>query len=670
MGIKRLQKYQKINIIIIGITLFVILLFSVGYSLLSTQLGVNSTVTVRSIKNVRITDISTPTFTNGASEVYNSRYTEKTVTNNIELSSLTSTVSYTITITNSSDTNYDIKSIETDVFNNDNMTYTLTDLALKTLIPANNSVTFTITYAYKSTVQTLPSTTTLGSILHLEFEEYQDTSLQYAQGSMILNLKGTDAPSNGAWVDTENNHSFTLSNVSYDASNKFYSFGTNGYATLSAPLIPATGDFTLEAYIYTPASTSTDQAIVAQVSDTSNDSGRFKLNLINSNLITFVNTQTSGSKSLYFASGVTASTKYLLQLVRTGGSYKQYINGSLVRTTSIAATNTISQGPLKLARWTNAANQHYAGSIYAVRLYNRALTDSELSNNYDVDANTYQSVSSEKQLYAYVTSNQVVTSGDGLYNTATGTYLYKGAPSDNYIKFASSSDVYRIIGYYSDGTAKIVNTSGQNYAFDASGNHSAETSSYCTSASTLVSTGLYYGCNAWAGNGTTVIGDSTAKTYIDSWYNNLAESISSKIVEHAFEVGVVNAGQTYQEAITSASTATFTGHVGLLTVPDVINASVSQIGTFSTTNSMSNYLVSLADSSSEIWTMTPTSEDTFNEWSVAYGTALGIRRSSRNDQINGGKTALFYVNPAFYISSSTTVTGTGAPGDPFIIVQN
>src|SRR5574344_714277 len=105
MGIKRLQKYQKINIIIIGITLFVILLFSVGYSLVITHLGVNSTVTVRSIKNVRITDISTPTFTNGASEVYNSRYTEKTVTNNIELSSLTSTVSYTITITNSSDTN-------------------------------------------------------------------------------------------------------------------------------------------------------------------------------------------------------------------------------------------------------------------------------------------------------------------------------------------------------------------------------------------------------------------------------------------------------------------------------------------------------------------------------------------------------------------------------------
>jgi hypothetical protein len=665
---RRMPKYKKVNIIVTVLCLLLIGCFSIGYSIMSSNLNANTTVTIRADKNIRITGISTPTLTNGAYEQYNPRYTEDTTTTNVYLPNLNSIATYSITITNSSNTSYDIQAISLDVFNNASMEYSLSNLTTGTVIGANTSKVFTIQFKYKSTVTSIPDNTLLGTVLHLTFEEYTGETLAYASGSMLLNLKGTTAPSNSTWRDTENNHSFTLSNVTYDSSSKSYNFATNGYATLGAPLIPSTGDFTLEAYFLSSSTiTSSDQSIVAQVSDTSNDAGRIKFDALNSNLLLFVSTQTSSNKILYFTSSLAVSTRYLLQVVRTGDTYNQYINGVLVRTTTIPASNTISQGPLKLARWTNTANQHFAGSIFAVRLYNRALNATELANNYDVDANTYPVSTQTNELLAYATTNQVVTSNSGLYNTSTNTYLYRGDTPNNYIKFPSSDDIYRIIGFYSDGKAKLVNTSfSTNLAFDDAGNRNVATSTYCAAAAD--SGCNYYGTNANYNN-LTITNDSTIKTNVDTWYSGLNQTIKNKIVQHTFDSGFVEDTATYANAFTEAASIQYTGYAGLISMTDILNASINPITTLSTAQIVNNnYLVSMVPFAAQYWTMNGSANDTWDVWVSAYGTQLSRKKASRTSQMSGSTNSLFYMLPSIYIDSNSVVSGTGTSDDPFIIV--
>src|SRR5574344_1645888 len=107
---------------------------SLGYSILSSQLSINTNATVRVQKDIRITAISNPTATNGGFEVYNGKYTENSTTFFVDLDELNSTISYNVTITNSGSTNMKVSKINIDVFNNDSMKYTFSNLAIGTVI--------------------------------------------------------------------------------------------------------------------------------------------------------------------------------------------------------------------------------------------------------------------------------------------------------------------------------------------------------------------------------------------------------------------------------------------------------------------------------------------------------------------------------------------------------
>ncbi len=57
---RRMPKYKKVNIIVTVLCLLLIGCFSIGYSIMSSNLNANTTVTIRADKNIRITGISTP----------------------------------------------------------------------------------------------------------------------------------------------------------------------------------------------------------------------------------------------------------------------------------------------------------------------------------------------------------------------------------------------------------------------------------------------------------------------------------------------------------------------------------------------------------------------------------------------------------------------------------
>jgi hypothetical protein len=657
------NRYKKTNLIIIATSLVLVAFLSVGYAYLSEQLNISTNVTVRVDKDIRITALSAPTFTNGASEQYNSKYTESTVTNNVNLPNLNSSVSYTVTITNKGTDTMKISSIASDVFSNSNMEYTIEGANVGTIIQSGEETTLTINFHYKDSVTTIPNDISLGSILSFAFETYTYSGTEYVTGNNTLKLEGTTAPVGSSWTDTVNNHSFALTSVNYDTEYDYYSFGTGSSATLGASLIPTTGDFTLEACILTPSTAgSTDQTIVAQVSDASADTGNIKFN-INGNTITAV---VDGTVVATYSTSLGNGQRYTLQLVRSGGTFKAYLDGVAVGTYTYLSTNSLSDGPLKMSLWTTADNQNYTGSIFALRIYNRSLSTAELVNNYTVDNNKYPSDTSMHTLYTYALNNQVVTTGNGLYNTATDTYLYKGSVTNNYIKFAASTDVYRIIGYYSDGAAKLINTNfSTNLAFDDANNRSASTSTYCASAATS-------GCNYYGTttnyNGLTVTTDSTIKIYVDNWYNNLDSSIKSKILLHDFEGGFIVDKSTLADAMTQSQALMYNTHAALISVIDIFNASKSPITRLSTSQNLTdNYLVSLCSATQQIWTLNPSTADTWDQWATAYGTQVARKRASRTSQMNGSTNTLFYVLPSVYISSTIRVSGTGTASDPFVI---
>ena len=115
-------------------------------------------------------------------------------------------------------------------------------------------------------------------------------------------------------------------------------------------------------------------------------------------------------------------------------------------------------------------------------------------------------------LSKYGVSIPVVSEGDGLYNNGDGTYTYKGANPNNYIKLGT--DTYRIMEIDKDGNLKVIRENtislqwDPGYSTSISGitnsssikgtryaGLSSNTTDYCVSANTKEKN--YYGCKAW-----------------------------------------------------------------------------------------------------------------------------------------------------------------------------
>jgi hypothetical protein len=448
-------KYQKINLIIIVMALVLIGGMTLGYSALNQNLQVNTTVTVRAEKDMRLMSLSVPTLTNGASESYNGKFSEDTITTNDTLPNLNSTATYTVTLNNNNTVAMDVQSITTDVFNNTNMEYSIAGLTIGEPIEAGATVTFTVTFAYKNTVTTVPENTAIGSVLKFTFENY-----------------------------------------------------------------------------------------VARVT-----------------------------------------------------------------------------------------------------------------------------------MLSYATTNQLVTSGNGLYAVGSNKYIYKGTSVDNYVKFSGDTAVYRILNFNADGSMKVIGTDFSNIlAYDAGGNRTVAASPYCTNAATNGCN--YFGTTTAASlsytNNLAVTTDSTIKVYLDNWYTNLASTVKDKILLHDFNGGFVTYNQTPANMIAQTSNIIYTTHVALAGVDDFFNAfETLPTGNINTSVTYSgngtNFMLNSIASNQQMWLLNASTYDTWDQWSLAYGSQFGQKRASRTNQKNGSITADFYVIPCFYVNSNLNVTGTGTAANPFIV---
>lgn len=280
-------------------------------------------------------------------------------------------------------------------------------------------------------------------------------------------------------------------------------------------------------------------------------------------------------------------------------------------------------------------------------------------------------------------TDDVVTSGDGLYEDSyeNGRYVYKGNNPNNYIEF--NGELWRIIAKETDGTYKIIRDQlSENRAFDEANYRTTANNTFCDSS--------YSGCNVYGKvNGIfrlmsgqkmgTVTEDSSLSKYLnETYYNTLTSDAKNQVQTHAFNIGVVlvygggNQNNSIYSDLNGEKAFQWTGNIGLPNVTDILransdsrcNSAGAASGTLEQNLCISNYLV---NNMSEIsfWTMNGYSTQTYATsgavW-VPYRSVNGISFSVQAPSYSGG------VRPVLFLKSTIKITGgNGSQSSPYMI---
>lgn len=219
---------------------------------------------------------------------------------------------------------------------------------------------------------------------YLECSTNYKTYDNYATGA-ILHLDGYDAPVTGFWNSRTGSNNAQMFNMDgtaasgYNQNKKAYVFdGINDYMTIenSISLLnrnEVTFEFCAKKNTNIPGTTNW----VLFENETYPTSGEM------------IRIDNSGQSLFYRISNVTyaaVSTPniinnkvYYIAITRTGTNYKMYLDGTLVK------QGDIGQIPAAPVKNINIQSQRHYGEHYSVRVYNRALTDIEIQQNYNID---------------------------------------------------------------------------------------------------------------------------------------------------------------------------------------------------------------------------------------------------------------------------------------------
>ena len=175
---RRLIKRIPKSFYAVSIVLIVVMSMTVVCASLSTQMLLNGDATVRVAADIRITNVEMLNPVSGAYETVNLHYSKDTADLYSTLPALNSTISFKITVENTSNDVYVISAIGNTLSNNQ-ITSNVTDFE-GTIIDANDSEELTVTYQYDSEVSALPADTTQTANLSFTFERPNASMIEYS----------------------------------------------------------------------------------------------------------------------------------------------------------------------------------------------------------------------------------------------------------------------------------------------------------------------------------------------------------------------------------------------------------------------------------------------------------------------------------------------------------
>ena len=389
------------------------------------------------------------------------------------------------------------------------------------------------------------------------------------------------------------------------------------------------------------------------------------------------------STNLYTFNGLTEGTEYDIMVRVTSGKGKQTTSEITQVTTNTIVIPTFTESEISNGKRVTITYPEGCGSKYTCTYQknnensvtvtsttvNVTFTDSGSVVAKVSDGTNTASSSYNVTVIVDITDN-VVTSGDGLYEDEyeEGRYVYRGADPNNYIEF--NNELWRIISKEADGTYKILrNETVTSMAFDSRG---ARTTGYCSQGYAPT-----YGCNAWSStanmvgspseftNGSytgTIDADSEMLTYLNGEYLESITENREKIENHDYGIGSVTYNNNdLQGQIASENNYKWNGSIGLISVSDYLkaNSDMETCGTASTNNSAyttcrnTNWMYI---SGTYWWTLSPYADNSYYVWYVRDDGYL-------SNNVNNSRG----VRPAVYLTSNLSLSGSGTESDPFII---
>ena len=216
------------------------------------------------------------------------------------------------------------------------------------------------------------------------------------QNGLVLALDATDRNSyvsgSTTWLDISGNanNGTLVSGSTFNSANggSIVFEGTSSYAEVAnnTSLNSTTGTLSLW-FNYTSAP-GNGSVIIGKTNTPSSFNGY--------NIFIFQGTiagQIKGSTSLIVTnltgSAVSTNTWYNFSLsYSSGNTYTTYLNGTALGSGSLVSFNMSTQ-PLRMARSLDAYWTYFAGSISAVRLYNRELSATEIQQNYEAQKSRF-----------------------------------------------------------------------------------------------------------------------------------------------------------------------------------------------------------------------------------------------------------------------------------------
>lgn len=228
----------------------------------------------------------------------------------------------------------------------------------------------------------------------IDFADFYGTASGPATSGLLFNLDARSSSSytSGAttWYDlTSNNRDFSLVNGPSNGTNKIDFDGSNDYAQIAdGTWIPeGTSAKSFEIMVYVDAVRNNYNDFFVSKTSPSNQSFSFGLNN-QGNTKLELGTQgggsfTSGNQALATVSGVVGAWNHFA-FTYDGSVVKMYQNANLIYTSGTGKSLHSNTAPLRLMCF-DPSNSFYSwpvnGKVEFVRMYNRALSASEISSN-------------------------------------------------------------------------------------------------------------------------------------------------------------------------------------------------------------------------------------------------------------------------------------------------
>lgn len=280
---------------------------------------------------------------------------------------------------------------------------------------------------------------------------------------LVLNLDASIASSwNGTtWADQSGagRNATAVNAPAYNASDGSFSFnGTNQYFNLGN-ILSQTSAFSIEVTFATNT-TSVSQTLVGRQNTAV--AGNYFLGISNAKTNSYVESSPWGLNS---ASTITTGTKYTATMVYDSSKViTPYING-LQNGVATSFPNTLYTNSINLLigamLTSNAADGFFNGKIYSVRMWNRALTSTEVDTNYRVNSDVVLGTTGTTTMcnyptsmpYAYLMQAGTTSTVNKLRFQVTGTTSDAAFLANRFEIYADNSGVMgSLIGSFSPET--------------------------------------------------------------------------------------------------------------------------------------------------------------------------------------------------------------------------